>query len=639
MFKYPTLWEPLPYRKGYPPFGFKANEDKTLYLVVPEIALLIEEALSALEEGASLREAADFLNSKLTDRKLSYVSLSTIYKKIRTGPKKKIINQHTALKQKGITPTDRKIRKRRNKISDEKKKINFALKRIQKLGGDIESIQQEEFLKTPLKGVVEVQYEPTEEQKKHVIFEPNKGPQTEFLMASEQEVLYGGAAGGGKSYAMLADPIRYFSNPNFNGLLLRRTTDELRELKWKARDLYDNKILKGKFNQQESLWRFPSGAQLWLTYLERDEDVKRYQGQSFTWIGVDELTQYSTPFAWDYLRSRLRSVDPTIQLSMRATSNPGGPGHGWVKAMFIDPAPPNTTYDATNIDTGEILRHPEKYPMSHPKAGQDNPKAGQPLFQRRFIPASLYDNPYLLLDEKYESSLLSLPEQQRRQLLEGDWTVAEGAAFSEFRTSIHVQPYQTPPDAWRRFRSCDYGYASASAVHWYAIDPDGTLHVYRELYTKNKTGKELAQMVLAAEIGEKIVYGVLDSSVWAMRGQAGPSIAEEMIGAGCRWRPSDRSQGARTAGKNRLHELLKVDPKTGKPGIIFYDNCRRIIADLPVIPVDPDGKDDIDLDYVNDHAYDSIRYGIMTRPRPASPFDTVGASRGRYIPQDTTFGY
>lgn len=128
-----------------------------------------------------------------------------------------------------------------------------------------------------------------------------------------------------------------------------------------------------------------------MSYLERDEDVMRYQGQAFTWIGFDELTQYSTPFAWTYLRSRLRTTDQTLPLSMRGTTNPGGPGHGWVKRMFVDPAPANTSFPALDIDTGEVLR----YPPTHEKAGR-------PLFRRRFIPASLYDNPtsYRILTTK-----------------------------------------------------------------------------------------------------------------------------------------------------------------------------------------------------------------------------------------------
>ena len=462
------------------------------------------------------------------------------------------------------------------------------------------------------------------------MFSPNPGPQTEFLASSEREVLYGGAGGGGKTYALIADAMRYFENPNFNGLILRRSTDELREIVWKTQELYP-KIFKGaKWGEKKSQWTFPSGAKLWLTYLERDQDVLRYQGQAFSYIAFDELTQYPTQFAWNYMRSRLRTTDPDLPTYMRATTNPGGVGHGWVKRMFIDPAPENTKFVAQDLDTGDDL----VYPDSHEKAGE-------PLFYRRFIPAKLQDNPYLMEGGQYEANLLSLPEMQRRQLLEGDWTISDGAAFSEFRLNTHVvEPFDIP-DSWRRFRSCDYGYSSYSAVHWFAIDPNfSTLINYRELYLTKHTGRDLAKAVMAAEEGERIDYGVLDSSCWHNRGQLGPSIAEEMISQGCRWRPSDRTNGARIAGKNRFHEVLKVDEVTGVPGLQFFNTCRQIIADLPVIPADPRGSDDIDPRYATDHAYDSVRYAVMSRPRAFSPFDT-----GRGIPQqvwqpaDATFGY
>jgi hypothetical protein len=443
-------------------------------------------------------------------------------------------------------------------------------------------------------------------------------------------VLYGGAAGGGKSFGLLADPLRYFSNKNFNGLILRRTNDELRELVWKSRELYPLAYKGAVWQEKKSQWVFPSGAKLWMTYLEREEDVLRYQGQAFTYIAFDELTQHATPFAWNYMRSRLRTTDPDLPLFMRATTNPGGPGHAWVKKMFVDPAPAGKPFAATDIDTGEVMSYPDHHA-----------KSGQPLFSRRFIPATLKDNPHLFDDGSYEANLLSLPEMQRRQLLDGDWAVAEGAAFSEFKNSVHVtEPFDIPHD-WRRFRSCDFGYSSYSAVHWIAIDPNyETLVVYRELYVSKHTGKDLARVVLEAERGESITYGILDSSCWHNRGQIGPSIAEEMITMGCRWRPSDRSAGARIAGRNRLHELLKVDETTEKPGILFFNNCRQIIADLPVIPTDPKGGDDIDVRYRSDHAYDSIRYAIMSRPRAMSPFEDWGqATKPTWRPSSPKFGY
>jgi len=432
------------------------------------------------------------------------------------------------------------------------------------------------------------------------------------------------------SYALIADPVRYFTNKNFNGILLRRTNDELRELIWKTQEMYPEIFPGAKWSERKSQWTFPSGARLWMTYLDKEEDVLRYQGQAFTWIGFDELTQHPTPFAFNYMRSRLRTTDPTLPLCIRATTNPGGPGHGWVKKMFIDPSPANERFCATDLESGEELR----YPKGHAKEGE-------PLFFRRFIPATLADNPYLSEDGVYEANLLSLPEQQRRQLLEGDWMVADGAAFPEFAVRQHVvEPFDIP-DTWMKFRSCDFGYTTYSAVHWFAVDPAfETLYVYRELYVSKHTARELARKVLQLEQGEKIMYGVLDSSTWHKRGHTGPSIAEEMIAEGCRWRPADRTAGSRVAGKNRLHELLKVDPDLDMPSIKFFDTCRQIIADMQVIPSCPKGSDDIDVRYASDHAYDSVRYGIMSRPRSKSIFDFGdGMDRTTWNPKDPVFGY
>ena len=330
----------------------------------------------------------------------------------------------------------------------------------------------------------------------------------------------------------------------------------------------------------------------------------RYQGLSFSYIAFDELTQWATPFAYNYMRSRLRTAANDLPLYMRATTNPGGPGHQWVRKMFILPAPPNKSFLATDIETGEVMR----FPKGHSREGE-------PLFRRKFIPAKLSDNPYLAESGDYEAMLLSLPEHQRRQLLDGDWDIAEGAAFSEFNRAIHVvEPYDIP-SSWPRFRACDYGYGSYSAVLWFAVAPDDSVVVYRELYVSKVLAEDLAVMILNAESNEKIRYGVLDSSCWHKRGDTGPSIAERMIMKGCRWRPADRSSGSRVAGKNEVHRRLQVDSFTEQPRITFFNTCVQIIGDLPTLPISKTNMEDINTKVSNDHTYDALRYGLMSRPR------------------------
>lgn len=462
----------------------------------------------------------------------------------------------------------------------------------------------------------------------NIIFKPNPGPQTAFLAASEREVLYGGAAGGGKSYAMLADPMRYMGHPQFSGLLLRHTTEELRELIWKSQELYP-KIIPGiVWSERKMQWTAPSGARLWMSYLDRDEDVLRYQGLSFTWIGFDELTQWPTPFSWNYMRSRLRSTATDLPVYMRASTNPGNRGHAWVKKLFIDPAPPGVSFWATDSETGDTMVYPEGHS-----------KAGQPLFKRRFIPAKLSDNPYLSTTGDYETMLLSLPEHQRKQLLEGNWDIAEGAAFPEFNRRIHVVEPYTIPSEWPRFRACDYGYGSWSAVLWFAVAPDESLVVYRELYVTKVLAEDLAVMVLQAEQGEKVRYGVLDSSTWHKRGDTGPSIAERMIMKGCRWRPADRSAGSRIAGKNEIHRRLQIDEFTEKPRMVIFNTCTQLIADLPTIPLDKNNPEDVDTKVKNDHTVDSLRYGVMSRPRSRGIFELDNHQKQGYNVVDPVFGW
>ena len=493
--------------------------------------------------------------------------------------------------------------------------------------------KKQEQAQEPAVKIQEVQSEAVEfesiEETANVLFKPNPGPQTDFLASSEREVLYGGSAGGGKSYAMLADPLRYMGHPQFSGLLLRHTTEELRELIFKSQELYP-KIWPGiKWSERKMQWTAPSGARLWMSYLDRDDDVLRYQGLAFSWIGFDELTQWSTPYAWNYMRSRLRSTAPDLPIYMRATTNPGGRGHHWVKKTFIDPAPYNRAFDATDTDTGDVLR----YPAGHEKAGRS-------LFKRRFIPARLSDNPYLAESGDYEAMLLSMPEQQRRQLLEGDWDIKEGAAFTEFDRNIHViEPFDIPNN-WVKFRACDYGYGSKSGVVWFAVAPNEQLVVYRELYVSKVLAADLADMILDVESGDgTIKYGVLDSSLWHKRGDTGPSLAETMISRGCRWRPSDRSRGSRVAGKNEIHRRLQVDEFTEEPRLVFFNSCTNTVSQLPAIPLDKKNPEDIDT-HSEDHLYDALRYGIMSRPRfSIFDYDPMGRPSTGMRVADSTFGY
>jgi|TARA_Y100000296_G_scaffold43156_1_gene49621 hypothetical protein len=449
-----------------------------------------------------------------------------------------------------------------------------------------------------------------------IIFKPNEGPQTAFLASSEREVFYGGARGGGKSYAMLVDPLRYCHKDQHRALLLRRSMPELRDMITHSQRLYPKAFKGARWREQEKEWRFPSGAKIEFGYAENMADALRYQGQSYTWIGIDELPQYPTPEIYNFLRSSLRSVDPDIPVFLRATGNPGNIGSLWVREMFVDPAKPNTRFQVSV-----------------------NTPTGKREISRRFIPAKLQDNPYLMQTEDYYIMLASLPEVQRKQFLEGDWDAFEDSSFPEFNKVIHVvEPFDIPK-GWYRFRSCDWGYSSPACCLWFAIDWDNNLWIYRELYTKKVTADEFARKILEAEHGEFIRYGVLDSSTWAKRGDVGPSIAETMIREGCRWRPSDRSPKSRINGKLEIHKRLKVN-KENEPTIKFFSNCRNLIRTLPLLPLDKHNPEDVDTN-AEDHSYDALRYGCMSRPmHPYIINELFKRSKDeKFKPADRVFGY
>ena len=452
---------------------------------------------------------------------------------------------------------------------------------------------------------------------KEVIFQPNDGPQTEFLAASEREVFYGGARGGGKSYAMLVDPLRYCDKQKHRALLIRRTMPELRDLINHSQQLYSKAYPGAKWREQEKEWRFPSGARIEFGYAENLTDALRYQGQSYTWIGIDELPQYPTQDIYNFLRSSLRSVDPEIPVFMRATGNPGNIGSQWVKEMFVDPAKPNSTFDI-EIQTPN----------------------GVKKISRRFIPAKLQDNPYLMQTDDYYAMLASLPEVQRKQFLDGNWEAFEDSSFPEFNKDLHVVKPFDIPRGWMKFRAADWGYSSPACCLWFAIDFDNNIFIYRELYTKKLTADLFAQKVVKLEEGEYIRYGVLDSSTWARRGDIGPSIAETMIQEGCRWRPSDRSPKSRIAGKLEIHKRLRLNDDTGFPTLFIFSNCLNLIRTLPMLPTDKNNPEDVDT-HAEDHAYDALRYGCMSRPiHPVSKqFHDIGVGQTKDIISDKVFGY
>lgn len=511
--------------------------------------------------------------------------------------------------RKAVREKEREIEKLRKKLENK----SYKLAKKKEVLGKVQQVEQQN--PKDKKGTVidtkEYDNLPSnvkqliEEDEAKIVFKPNTGPQTDFLAAGEQDVLYGGSAGGGKSYAMLVDPLRYMHIKEHRALLLRKSMPELRELIDKSRELYPKAFAGAKFREVEKTWRFPSGASLEFGYLDRDADVYRYQGQSYTWIGIDELTQYPTEFPLQYLQSRLRTTNNQIQCYIRCTANPGGVGGHWVKKRYLDPSPPNESF------------------------------IGQDKITRRFIPARLEDNPFLASDGKYEQMLMSLPAVQRKQLLEGNWDVAEGAAFVEFDYDNHVIEPFTLPKHWERVKGIDYGYAAESACIWAAIDPsDETLIIYRELYQKGLTGEALALRIFEFEKEDRLsVSGVLDGAAWARTGSTGPTVGEVLSRAGHKLRRADKN---RIQGKIQIHERLKL-ADNGRPKMQIFNTCPNLIRELQSIPLDPNKPEDVDTK-ASDHAYDALRYLVMSRPKSRTAWEDMNEIK-RFVPSDPTFGY
>jgi len=523
------------------------------------------------------------------------------------GSKGRGYNYHSQTKAKmtanrTIKEKQKKIAKVESKLYSYKESLKNTKETMKKLENPNapKIITPEELSSTP-KAV-------KEEAKDNVIFAPNEGPQTEFLAAAETDVLYGGAAGGGKSYAMLVDPLRYAHRAAHRALIIRRSMPELRELIDKSRELYPKAFPGCKYREVEKLWNFPSGAKIEFGFLERDADVYRYQGQAYSWIGFDEITHLPTEFAWNYLASRLRTTDSEITPYMRCTANPGGVGAHWVKKRYIEPSDPDTSF-----------------------IGKDG-------LTRKFIPARLEDNPFLATDGRYEQMLKALPPTQRKQLLEGNWDVNEGAAFTEFSIEEHVIPPFDIPMHWERVKGIDYGYASESACIWAAVDPsDNTLIVYRELYRKGLTGQDLGAIITEMELSDPFsVQGVLDTAAWSRTGTTGPTVGETLVRQGHKLRRADKN---RIQGKIQIHEYLRLQP-SGRPRLQIFSSCPSLIRELQGIPLDKSNPEDVDT-HAPDHAYDALRYLIMSRPRVNDPLAQLRHLRleQAYTPADADFGY
>lgn len=436
--------------------------------------------------------------------------------------------------------------------------------------------------------------------------------QEAFLECPVFEVLYGGARGGGKTDAVLGEFAVHASiyGKNAIGLMVRKERTQLIETIERSRQLYSP--IGCTYHEQDKMWRFPNGARLRFAYLERDADADAYQGHSYTRVYVEEITTFPDPKPILKLMATLRS-GAGVPCGFRATGNPGGVGHHWVKARYIDYAP----------NGWEIKVERFKNPWSGEIVERD----------RVFIPSRLSENKYLGADYVANLQMAGSPNLVRAWLA-GDWSVIEGAFFDNWRHERHVcKPFKIPKD-WLRFRAMDWGSAAPFCVLWCAVATDdhelgdgrilprNGLVVYREWYGASApnvgiklTADEVARGIAQRDAGEGFSYSVLDPAAFARDG--GPSIAERMAEAapGVIFRRADNKRVADRGAmggwdqvRSRLNGMAE-----NKPMLVVFDTAVNLIRTLPALQHDTDKPEDLDT-HSEDHAGDALRYACMSRP-------------------------
>jgi hypothetical protein len=410
------------------------------------------------------------------------------------------------------------------------------------------------------------------------------------------ELFYGGAKGGGKSDFLLGDYLAGVEDwgEAWRGIIFRRTTPELDEIIQRADQVF-REYPGAQWHATKKTWSFESGATLKFRFLESDRDVGAYNGHQYTWIGFDELTEFSHPGPYIFMLSCSRSAHGA-PCYVRSTGNPGRPGHPWVKARFIDPMKPMEVFE--DPDTGNT---------------------------RCFIPAKLQDNTILqAADPGYAKRLMLQPKHLQKAFLEGDWDIVVGQVFEEFTRAKHVIPPTNLGEGWHRFAAMDWGYSKPFSIGWYAVNEDGRIIRYKEWYgcetTEANTGirmgaSAVAKKAWAMSVDEGVEYMIADPACWIKQGhqdndgQDVPSIAESFMAAGFKL---EKANNERINGLARIHDLMKGNGLDGRPMFMVADKCFHWLRTVPYLTADPRDPEDIDTS-LEDHAYDEFRYAIMSR--------------------------
>jgi phage terminase large subunit len=421
--------------------------------------------------------------------------------------------------------------------------------------------------------------------------------QEEFLRAGQKYVAYGGARGGGKSWALRRKcVILAMTCPGIRILLVRRTLPELRE----------NHLLPlmgelGKYVRYisgERAFVFPGGSRLRLGYCADESDTAQYQGQEYDVVCMDEGTQF-TEYQFTCLNACLRGGLSGMPKRFYITCNPGGVGHAWVKRLFID----------------------RDY------------RAGERAEEYAFIPARVRDNEFLMKnDPGYLRQLESLPDELRRAWLDGEWDAFAGQFFSEFNRRTHVcRPFEIPR-GWKRIFSADYGLDMLAGL-WVALSEEGTAYVYREIYRSDLIVSEAARAILALEApGEEIALRLAPPDLWGRTRDSGAAVTELFARGGVCF---CRANNDRIQGWMALREWLRAPD--GAPKLKIFETCANLIRTLPMLRFDSRCVNDAATQpHEPTHAPDALRYFASSQPPPRGREpggEAFGGGRPGYPPR------
>ena len=441
------------------------------------------------------------------------------------------------------------------------------------------------------------------------------------MLCPANEILYGGSAGSGKSFAIIFSWMQHHATYGIaaRGLVLRKTMAELEDLIREFQRVFSVLQRPPKWNETKKTFFYPDVATLELGYLDGEQDKYRYHGRAFSFIAWDELTLWGDDDPYRFLLTRLRSADGA-KVTVLSTTNPIGAGASWVKKRWqIDKHPegmvPFTYY--IDLKTGVIRNDEAKF------AGVSEDellKLGVKKWTRIFIPGKLADNPSLDTDGAYRAGLMMQPEKIRKALLDGRWDAVEGQFFPEWDPEVHVVPWFKVPEDARRWMALDWGTAKPYCALWACEMPDGTVVVYDELYGQHPSGdRDRGTMENAVQVAARIRDRERQRGEWIHERYADPtifgdhgnvmSISNLFAREGVVFQPSGRrDKEARIA---LFRQYLSVTNRMTR--IKFMSNCQNTIRCIPDMMFDKTNPAQYDSK-LEDHPVDTVLYLLGKNP-------------------------